>query len=105
MIFTVLEQNNCSKTAEGRGQTGVQIELPGRDGVWVTITAIPIFAFLSVDNKEAKALTHVKDAYRAMPAFCVQCTLANQRNHCRTEYPFLCVDFQTVVPFKNKKLA
>ena len=86
-------------------ETGVKIELPGRDGVWVTMTAVPIFAFLSVDNKEAKALTHVKDAYRAMPAFCVQCALANQRNHCRTEYPFLCVDFQTVVPFKNKKLA
>ena len=86
-------------------ETGVKIELPGRDGVWVTMTAVPIFAFLSVDNKEAKALTHVKDAYRAMPAFCVQCALANQCNHSRTENPFLCVDFQTVLPFKNKKLT
>ena len=54
------------------GLTGVKIELPGRDGVWATMTAVPIFAYLSVDNKEAKALTHVKDAYRAMPAFCVR---------------------------------
>ena len=51
---------------------GVKMELPGRDGVWATMTAVPIFAYLSVDNKEAKALTHVKDAYRAMPAFCVR---------------------------------
>ena len=65
--------------------TGVKIELPGRDGVWSTVTAVPIIAYLSVDNKEAKALTHVKDAYRAMPAFCVQCALAKARIHLRTE--------------------
>ena len=57
------------------GETGVQMELPGRDGKWVTVTVVPIVAYVSVDNKEAKALTHVKDAYRAMPAFCVQCGL------------------------------
>ena len=61
------------------------MELPGRDGVWSTVTAVPIIAYLSVDNKEAKALTHVKDAYRAMPAFCVQCALAKARIHLRTE--------------------
>ena len=57
------------------GQTGCKMELPGRDGVWRTVTVVPIIAFLSVDNKEAKALTHVKDAYRGMPAFCVQCPI------------------------------
>lgn len=57
------------------GETGVQMELPGREGKWVTVTVVPIVAYVSVDNKEAKALTHVKDAYRAMPAFCVQCGL------------------------------
>ena len=63
------------------GLTGVKMELPGRDGVWATMTAVPIFAYLSVDNKEAKALTHVKDAYRAMPAFCVRYGLP-ERKYC-----------------------
>ena len=61
------------------GMTGVKMELPGRDGKWATVTVVPIIAYLSVDNKEAKALTHVKDAYRAMRAFCVQCVLEKQK--------------------------
>ena len=71
--------------------TGVKMELPGRDGVWRTMTAAPIFAYLSVDNKEAKALSHVKDAYRCMPAFCVRCvgserkTVAEQKSCIVTE--------------------
>ena len=51
------------------GVTGVKMELPGRDGLWRTMTVVPIIAYVSVNNKEAKALTHVKDAYRCMPAF------------------------------------
>ena len=55
------------------------------------MTAAPIFAYLSVDNKEAKALSHVKDAYRCMPAFCVRCvgserkTVAEQKSCIVTE--------------------
>ena len=54
-------------------------------------TAAPMFAYLSVDNKEAKALSHVKDAYRCMPAFCVRCvgserkTVAEQKSCIVTE--------------------
>ena len=61
------------------GVTGVKMELPGRDGVWRTMTVVPIVAYLSVDNKEAKALTHVKDAYRCMPAFCVRCVRSERK--------------------------
>ena len=50
---------------------GVKMGLPSRGGVWATMTSVLISAYLSVGNKGAKALTHMKDAHCAMPAFCV----------------------------------
>lgn len=61
------------------GRTGVRIELPGRDGQWHTVAAVFMVFFIGADHKAIKEITHTKDAYRCMPAFCAQC--ANHALH------------------------
>ena len=60
---------------------GVKMGLPSRGGVWATMTSVLISAYLSVGNKGAKALTHMKDAHCAMPAICVWYGLP-ERKYC-----------------------
>ena len=72
---------------------GVKMGLPSRGGVWATMTSVLISAYLSVGNKGAKALTHMKDAHCAMPAFCVQYGLP-ERKYCSG----------TNILFRNRKL-
>ena len=54
-------------------KTGVKIRLPGRDGVWRQMTAVFNILHAAYDEPESKKVTHVKDAHRAMPMFCIRC--------------------------------
>ena len=69
------------KTVNMLSLAGVKMVLPSRDRVWATMTSVLIFAYLSVGNKGAKALTHMKDVHCAMPAFCVRYGLP-ERKYC-----------------------
>ena len=51
-------------------QTGVRMELRGRDGELREMTVIPVIAFGSYDNPEMHKVTGVKDFYRGSPAMC-----------------------------------
>ena len=62
---------------EKLGETGVAMELPGRDGQWRACTVVPMVFYVSADYKAIKEFTNTKDKYISMPAFCWQCVILN----------------------------
>ena len=58
------------KPFELLAETGVFLPLPGKDGVVRWRVCVPAIAMASFDHKEAMGVLHVRNSYKAMPAFC-----------------------------------
>ena len=60
------------------GETGVAMELPGRDGQWRTCPVVPMLFSVSADYKTIKEFTNTEGSCWHMPVFCWQCVIFNQ---------------------------